>query len=159
MQLQLKNLSKYYSHSVINSYSQIFFSDNRWFGILLLLASFIDPYTGVSGLLAVLITALFTKWFGFNGEQMRSGAYGFNSLLVGLLLGVHFKLNLPFFLILVLVSLLTLLATVSIASLTAKHKIPFLSLPFLLVAWIILLSARNYSALGLSERGIFTANV
>ncbi len=158
MQEQIKNHTKYYFSSVINSYSQIFFSDNRWFGILLLLASFIDPYTGVSGLLAVIITALFTKWFGFNNEQMRSGAYGFNSLLVGLLLGVHFKLNLPFFLILVLVSLLTLLATVSIASLTWKNKIPFLSLPFLIVAWIILLSARNYSALGLSERGIFTIN-
>ncbi len=154
----MKNISKYYSQSVINSYSQIFFSDNRWFGLLLLLASFLDPFTGVSGLLAVLFTALFVKGFGFSAVQMQNGAYGFNSLLVGLLLGVHYQLNFPFFLILILVSLLTLLVTVSLASLTWKNKIPYLSLPFLLVAWIILLSARNYSALGLSERGIYTIN-
>ena len=154
----MKSSIKYFSDSIINSYSQIFFSDNKWFGVLLLLASFLDPYTGASGLLAVIITALFAKWFGFSAEQMRSGSYGFNSLLVGLLLGVHFKLNTPFFLILVLISLLTLLVTVSLASLTWKNKIPFLSLPFLIVAWIILLSARNYTALGLSERGIYTIN-
>ena len=89
---------------------------------------------------------------------MCSGAYGFNSLLVGLMLGVHFKLTLPFFLILALISLLTLLVTVSLAALTYRNKIPFLSLPFLIAAWIVLLSARNYSSLGLSERGIYTFN-
>ena len=158
MQEQVKNLSRYYFLSVINSYSQIFFSDNRWFALLLLLASFIDPFTGLSGLLGVIITAVFTKWFGFNPEQMRNGAYGFNSLLVGLLLGVHFKFSLLFFLILALISLLTLLSTVSLAAITYRNKIPFLSLPFLLVAWLVLLAARNYSSLGLSERGIYTFN-
>ena len=154
----MQSVIKYYYHSVINSYSQIFFSDNRWFGVLLLLASFLDPYTGFSGFLAVIITALFVKWFGFSAEQMRGGSFGFNSLLIGLLLGVHYQLTLPFFLILTLASLLTLLVTVSLASLTWKNKIPFLSLPFLIVAWILLLSARNYSSLGLSERGIYAMN-
>jgi len=158
VQEQIKRLSGYYFYSAINSYSQIFFSDNRWFAVLLLLASFLDPYTGLSGLLAVIITAIFIKWFGFSSEQMRSGAYGFNSLLVGLLLGSHFKLNPPFFLILALISLLTLLSTVSLAAITYRNKIPFLSLPFLIVAWIVLLAARNYSSLGLSERGIYTFN-
>ncbi|HEY4800634.1 MAG TPA: urea transporter, partial [Bacteroidia bacterium] len=158
MQENLKRTSAFYYNALVNSYSQIFFSDNRWFGVLLLLASFLDPFTGISGLLAVVVTAIFAKWFGFNPEQTKNGSYGFNSLLVGLLMGVHFKLNLPFFLILALISLLTLLLTVSFAALTEKNKIPFLSLPFLAAAWIVLLSVRNYTSLGLSERGIYTMN-
>ena len=89
---------------------------------------------------------------------MCNGAYGFNSLLVGLLMGVHFKFNIPFFVILFFISCFTLLTTVSLAAITFRNKIPFLSLPFLIVAWLVLLSARNYTSLGLSERGIFSYN-
>ncbi len=158
MKGRIIDISKNYYEGSINSYSQIFFSDNKRFAWLLLLASFVDPFAGLSGLLAVLISILFSRWFGFNPALTRNGTYGYNSLMMGMVMGIFYQFNPEFFLFLVLVSVLTLLITVSVSALTSRHGIPFLSIPFMIGIWLVILSARNYGALHLSERGIYTYN-
>ena len=149
---------KFYRDSIVNSYAQIFFSNHKWLAYLLLLASFIDPYLGVSGLIAAAASVFFAKWMGFNQESIRSGMYSYNSILVGFTIGVFYKFSLPFFGILLLASLLIMLITVCLSAFVAAYRIPFLSLPFMLGVWAILLGARGFKAIELSERGIYAIN-
>ncbi len=149
---------RFYSGSIRGSYSQVFFSDNPWLALLVLLASFLDPYTGLSGFLAALSTVLFAKGIGLNPLVTKSGAYSYNSLLVGLTLGVYFKFSIAFIAVLLLSSYFTLLITIWISFVLAKYRIPFLSLPFMLSIWIILLAAKGFGAIQLNERGIYSLN-
>lgn len=147
-----------YFSGVINSYSQIFFSDNKWFALLLILTSFIDPYSGLGGIVAALMSNLFAYYIGLSAENIRNGVYGFNSAMVGMVLGVYFKFSPEFVLILCMTSLFTLLLTVAMLAWATKYGVPFMSLPFLICIWTVLLTTRSYSSLELSERGIYTIN-
>jgi urea transporter/murein DD-endopeptidase MepM/ murein hydrolase activator NlpD len=157
--LSAKKLTSYpLLRSIASSYSQVFFSDNGWFAVLVLLASFADPFTGLAGLIAVAASILFSRWLGFNPTLTANGTYGYNALLVGLAMGVSFKFTLPFVVVLLLGTFLTLLLTNWLATRFAAYRIPFLSLPFVLGIWTLLLGARSFAALQLSERDLYTFN-
>ena len=158
MQNSLKEQLKFYKESITNSYSQMLFSNNNWLALFVIVASFIDPFTGLSGLICALSSIIFAKSLGLNQAFIRNGIYSYNSLLVGLAMGVFFHFTLSFFIMLLLASFLTLFITISIASVTAAYKIPFLSLPFIFSIWTILLCSRSFGALQLSERSIYTFN-
>ena len=53
---QMKDDLKSFIKCTLNSYSQIFFSDNKVFAVLLILVSFVDVYAGIAGLLSVIVT-------------------------------------------------------------------------------------------------------
>ena len=143
---------------VLNSYSQIFFSDNGIFAILLLLVSFADIYAGIAGLLSIVITNLTGVLLGFDKKVISKGIYGFNSLLTGLCLGIFFSPSIVLFVIILLAAVLTLFIAVSLQGVIGKYGLPYLSIPFLISAWIMTLATRNMTFLGISERGIFTLN-
>ena len=147
-----------YRDGIVNSYGQIFFSNHKWFGYLLLLASFIDPYIGVSGFIAAASSVIFADWMGYNKEAIRSALYSYNSILVGFTIGVFFQFNYAFFGILLLGSLFTMLISVWLSAFFSSYRIPFLSLPFMLGVWVVLMGARGFKAIELSERGIFAIN-
>jgi urea transporter len=149
---------KLYLKGIPNSYSQVFFSDNRVFAIILLLITFIDLYAGVMGLLSVITTNLVGFFLGFDRRTISKGLFGFNSLLVGLALGVYFKPGVLLLTVVVLGAILTLLVSVSMQGVIGKYALPFLSIPFLLSVWIMTLATREFTALGVSERGIYTFN-
>lgn len=154
----MKQKLKLYQEALVNSYGQVFFSNHKWFGYLLLLASFLNPFIGFSGLLAGVIAVLVADWMGFNKEVLKSGLYTFNSIMVGFIVAAFFKFNVPFFGILILGSIFTLLISVWLAGFFYAYKIPFLSIPFLLGVWTVLLGSGGFRAFELSERGIFTIN-
>lgn len=147
-----------FTGSLLNSYSQIFFSDNRIFAGILMLVTFVDFYTGLFGLLAVLTTTLFAHYLGFHPFKIHQGYYGFNSLLVGLGLGIFFQPCPLLILIVIMASILTLFIAVSCEGIIGKYALPYLSVPFVLSMWILTLASRDFQALGLSERGIYTLN-
>lgn len=147
-----------YKEAIVNSYGQVFFSNHAWFGYLLLIASFLNPYIGFSGLLAGLISVLLSDWMGFNKDFLRSGLYTFNSIMVGFIVGAFFKFNIPFFGILVLGAVFTTLISVWLSAFFGAYGIPFLSIPFILGVWTVLLGAGGFRAFELSERGIYTIN-
>jgi urea transporter/murein DD-endopeptidase MepM/ murein hydrolase activator NlpD len=152
------NKLKLYKEAIINSYGQVFFSNHAWFGYLLLLASFLNPFIGFSGLLAGIISVLLVDWMGFNKELLRSGLYTFNSIMVGFIVGAFFKFNIPFFGILILGTVFTTLISVWLSAFFSNYLIPFLSIPFILGVWTVLLGAGGFRAFELSERGIYTIN-
>lgn len=144
--------------STLNSYSQVFFSNNRFFAVVILIASFLDITAGMSGLIAVLISNFVGYIAGFRKQNIIQGYYGFNSLLVGLGLGVYYNPSPEFFMVLVSSALLTFFFTVMLEGVIGKYGLPYMSVPFLLALWFATLAAREYTQLEVSETGIFTLN-
>jgi urea transporter len=145
-------------NATLNSYTQVFFSKNKVMAVLLIAVTFLDPVSGISGLLAVLVSNLLAWWLGFNHQYINEGSYGFNSLLVGLGLSVYYEPSLPFFVLLAIASLITFLLTVSVSGVLSKYGLPYLSIPFLLALWSVLLASRQFEALGISQRGVYFLN-
>ena len=143
---------------VLNSYSQVFFSDNMVFSLVIILVTFIDPFIGVWGLASVLITNLTGMFLGFDKRIISRGIYGFNSLLVGLGLGVYFAPGWHFLIIVLLAAVFTLFISISAEGVIGKYQLPYLSIPFIISIWIIMLSTRDLTALGVSQRGVYTLN-
>ena len=73
--------------SLLNSYTQIFFSDSWIFSVILVIVSFFDFWAGLSGVIAVMASNTRAYLIGLNRQKIKRGYYGFNSLLVGLGLG------------------------------------------------------------------------
>lgn len=142
----------------VSSYPQIFFSNNQIFAIILILVTFLDFFTGLSGLIAVLTANAVAYVVGFNRENIYRGYYGFNSLLVGLGLGSMYDPSLGFMLILLSSSVLTLFFTLLFEGVIGKYFLPYLSIPFLAGMWSVILATRQFSQLEISERGIYVLN-
>lgn len=143
---------------IINSYSQVFFSNNRFFSFILVIVTFFDFYAGLAGFLAVLASNAAACIIGFNRRNIRNGFYGFNSLLVGLGLGMYYEFNPEFILVLLFAALFTLLVSVMLEGVIGKYGLPYLSIPFLFGIWMILLAAREYTSLEVSQRGVYVLN-
>jgi len=144
--------------STLNSYSQVFFSNNLVFATILLIVSFFDIYAGISGILSVIISNILAWLIGFNRDNIRSGFYGFNSLLVGLGIGIFYEPGPEFFLLVLFATVLTLFLTVMLEGVVGKYGLPFLSISFLLGIWMVSLASRDFTTLHISERGIYTLN-
>ena len=145
-------------NEILNSYSQIFFSDNKVFAFILILVSFADVYAGLCGFLSVIVTSAIGRIIGFDAKVMSKGIYGYNSLLVGLSLGIYFSPGTVLYVLVILAAILTLFISVSLQGIIGKYGLPFLSMPFVLSAWIMTLGTRNMTFLSISERGIFMMN-
>ncbi len=144
--------------SLLNSYTQIFFSDSWIFSVILVIVSFFDFWAGLSGVIAVMASNTLAYLIGLNRQKIKRGYYGFNSLLVGLGLGVFYQPGPEFFIILGFASLLTLFLTVWMEGVIGKYGLPFLSVSFLLGTWLVSLATRQFTALHVSERGIYMTN-
>jgi urea transporter/murein DD-endopeptidase MepM/ murein hydrolase activator NlpD len=159
--LTLKSLKQTFPSflsGVLNSYTQIFFSDSRIFSLILLAVSFFDFWAGLSGMIAVMVTNILAYLVGFNVNNIKKGYYGFNSLLVGLGLGVFYQPGLQFFIVLGFAAMLTLFLTLFFEGVVGKYGLPFLSLSFLMATWLVSLATRQFTALHVSERGIYMTN-
>jgi urea transporter/murein DD-endopeptidase MepM/ murein hydrolase activator NlpD len=144
--------------AITNSYAQLFFSNNSIFALLLLLATFINPFSGFSGLMSLCIALLTAKWLQLPEAPIRNGIYSFNSLLTGLVLGMYFEYTISFWMLLILGSVFTLLVSVWLARIFYTAQLPILALPFISGIWILLLSIRRFDTPELTERGIYAFN-
>jgi urea transporter len=154
----LKKIFPQFIESVLNSYTQIFFSNNKIFSLILLLVTFFDLNAGLSGLVAVIISNGVAYLIGFNRFNIRSGYYGFNALLVGLGLGIYYQMHIEFLLVLLFASIFTLFVTVLLEGVIGKYGLPYLSISFLFGIWMVTLASREFTALSISERGMFVPN-
>ena len=145
-------------NSILNSYSQVFFSTSKLLAGLLVLISFFDYGAGIGGLVAILVANLLAWSLGYNRYFLVSGIYGFNALLVGLGIGLFYQPSPELFLLVGVAAVTCFFLTVVFQGVLGKYGLPFLSVPFLLTVWIVALSRGDLSALHLSERGIFTYN-
>ncbi|MBI5217777.1 MAG: urea transporter [Bacteroidia bacterium] len=143
---------------ILNSYSQIFFSDKRLFAIILMLVTFFDWFAGLCGLLSVLASIALAYWLGFDRYKIGHGYYSFNSLLVGLGIGIAFSPSIQVILILLVISALCFFITILLETVIGKYYLPYLSIPFLIALWVITLSSREFHSLVISDRGLYKLN-
>lgn len=153
-----KYLWTLFRDALLHGYSQIFFSLDRTFGAVLLLVSFTDPHVALSGLAAGIIANLAAYGLGYAHKGIREGMYAFNSIMLGMVMGVYYDANGPFILLLILLSVLVLFLTLALEGRFAKQGLPVMSIPFLLGVWALLLAGRQFLGLDLSERGIYVVN-
>jgi len=154
--LKLQYYIKLFWEGFVNSYSQIFFSNNKILAYILLLVSFFDIGAGLSGVIAILIGQITCVLFNFSHALLRDGTYTYNSLMVGLAIGMFYDFNLSFFILLLVISFLTLFITIWFSVSLGKRGLPMLSIPFLLGLWIIILGVDNFSALELKQKEILS---
>jgi len=145
-------------YSVLNSYSQIFFSTSKVLAAFLVLISFFDYGAGIGGLIAVAVANLLAYYLGYNTYFLKSGLYGFNSLLVGLGVGLAFQPSVELYVLVAISAITCFFLTIVFQGVLGKYGLPFLSIPFLVTIWIIGLSGGQLTALNISERGIYTYN-
>ncbi len=144
--------------AILNSYSVIFFFNNKLMAVVLMLVTFFNFYAGLSGLIAVVITVLIANSLGFDKTQLKTGLFSFNALLTGIGMGTFFDPGLVFFALLALASLLTLILSVTLGNWLNKYGLPVLSLPFVFTFWFILLPSADFENLGLTQRNIYWMN-
>ncbi len=144
--------------AILNSYSIVFFLDNKVLSTTIMLVSFFNFWAGFSGFLAVLIALTIGYSMHLDKQTLRSRFFTFNALLVGIGMGTVFDPGLVFFSLLALASLLTILLSVSFSGWFGKYKLPFLSIPFVITFWFIVLPSSHFQNLGLTQRSIYWIN-
>jgi len=124
---------------VLFAYSQVLFTQNRWVGIILLAATFVKPLLGLVGLGSVLFSFAVVRLAHFSQETARRGLYGYNPLLVGLAIGAFLEPS-PTALALIVLAVVAVvfLQTAMESALGYFFNLPVLSLPFVLVTFIVL---------------------
>lgn len=154
----MKNKISFFTDSILNSYSIIFFSEKKFFAILLILSSFFDLFSGLCGLVSLLTSLVISYALGFDKLKIQKGLYTFNSLLVGLGIGLEFEFHAIIIVVVVFASILCFLFTIGLENLLTKYYLPFLSLSFLFTFWIVTIAAREFNFIGVSARGIYFMN-
>lgn len=136
----------------------LFFSRNKFFSALILSVSFFNPFTGLAGLAAAIIALLAAYFIGFDKAQIKTGLYTYSAILLGLGMGTFYEGSNAFWILLALAALLTLFISVALLAKLGKQQLPALSIGFILSLWIVILAAKEFSALGLTQRNIYWLN-
>ncbi|MCB9730504.1 MAG: urea transporter [Deltaproteobacteria bacterium] len=130
----------------LRAYALVLFSQNPWAGLLFVAATMVVPSHGMAGLLGLVMTTGWARLLGRPERTIRSGFYGFNGLLVGLALGLYFRMGLPFVGLMGVLTLLTVIVSSALSNLTERYVgVPVLSLPFVLVTWAAILATRRFA--------------
>ena len=144
--------------AVLHSYSMLFFSQHRGFAGLLLLVTFSHPVAGLAGLAGAGLAVAGARGGGFNREWTDSGAYSFNSLLVGLALASFYAPGWALAGLVVVGAGLALLLSVALGGWLGGRGLPFLALPFLATVWLLLLGSGPLLHLVPGEQAIYWLN-
>ncbi|HBQ82880.1 MAG: hypothetical protein A2X03_15890 [Bacteroidetes bacterium GWA2_40_15] len=144
--------------ATLNSYSVVFFFNNRLFALILLGVTFLNFVAGLSGFIAALTAVILADRMGFNRTLLKQGVFSFNALLAGIGLGTFYEPGLVFVVLLLMAALLSLIISVVLSGFLGKYGLPFLSIPFVITLWIIMLPSAQFSNLGLTQRNVFWIN-
>jgi urea transporter len=136
------------SGGILSGYSQIYFSRAWYAGLFFMAATFVVPEQGAVGLGSLLLSNLWARALGFSREHVREGYYAYNGLLTGLALGLTFRINGAFLVLLPLSALIGVLIAASLRFLYERYLfIPVLSLPFVLTSWVVIAGCRQFQGL------------
>ena len=126
--------------------------------MLLLIVSFFNPYAGLSGLIAVLLAIAVSYFTGLNKTSIQNGIYSYNALIIGIGMGAIYNFSYAFWLVLILVVILSVVLSQIFQIRFGKYGLPFLTLPFVLCFWMVLLVGKDFAAIDFSLRNIYWLN-
>lgn len=148
----LRENSSFLIDSVVRSYGVVFFSQRKSFGLLIALATFLNPLTGLIGLFAILSSNAIAFILGLERQKIRKGYYGFNALLVALALTFFYAPSLNLLILTFLGSVITTLFAEALQR-TFWHylRLPALSLPFVIGFSIVVSASFGFGKLEVAE--------
>lgn len=131
---------------LLQGVSQVFFQENILTGILFLTGLLISSRRCFSMALLGSLLGMCSAWLlGASEPAIRSGAFGFNSVLTAIALGSIFlmpSMSSTFYAILG-----TVLTTVAFAAISAAFEpigMPAMTLPFVIVTWVFILASVSF---------------
>lgn len=130
----------------------LFFSQHKILGAFVLTASFFNLTAGIAGLSTTVFTIIMVNLLGFNKDTAHTGLYSFNSLLLGIGFGSFFSFSISFWLWLFMACLLCIIICINLVSFLGKYGLPTLSIPFIIVFWLVLIATNGYSGMGLVQK-------
>ncbi|MDY0151900.1 MAG: urea transporter [Candidatus Cloacimonas sp.] len=130
--------------AIPHSYASILFSDSTLLGLMLLLVTLLSPIVGLTGLVSLLVSILFSRSMGFESWESKSGIASFNSLVIGMAIGYYYPMQMivsaPAYYLgfVAIISIATLLLYLLISYLANTFfRLPAMSLPFSIVALLM----------------------
>lgn len=157
--MKLKSiLTNFWIESTLNSYSIIFFSNNKILALLLLLVTFMTLKIGLVGLLLLLFFHFLLVKLGYNKNEIRSGTIGFNALLVGLSIAYSYEINNYFIGLFAIATLISIVVTIWCKNYFDKYQLPYLTIPFFIIVNIISLSTKTFEVFTINMDYVFHDN-
>jgi len=138
---------------VLRGIGQVMFQDNPVSGLLFCIAVCWGSYAAdvpavaVGGLLGVVVATATARWLGVDPAALAAGLYGYNAYLVGIALPTFLAASPLLWIYLVLGAMLSVVATLAVANLMKTWGVAALTAPFILVTWLLLLSAYAFSGI------------
>jgi urea transporter len=138
---------------VLRGIGQVMFQDNPVSGLLFFIAvawgsySAGVPQVAIGGLLGVLVATLTAQALRVDDAGLAAGLYGYNAFLVGIALPTFLATSPLLWTYLVLGAMLSVVATLAMANLMKTWGVAALTGPFVLVTWLLLLSAYAFSGI------------
>lgn len=154
----IKHTALLWLKAMLNSYSVLFFSNNRLFAVLLLIVSFFNPYAGITGVIATILAIALSHFTGLNKTAIQNGTYSYNALIIGIGMGSMYHFSNAFWLLLVIVVIFSVILSVVLQYRFDKYGLPFLTLPFVICLWTISLVTKDFEAIHFSVRNIYWLN-
>lgn len=134
--------------ALFHSYSEIFFLQSSVAGALLAIITLSNINVGLAGIISVAAAYLFARFIGMSRTFLDTGFYTYNALLVGLSIGYLFALTPLSLFFIITAGIFSYLLSVMLENLLGTyHKLPALSLPFVIISSIAYLASYNYSNL------------
>jgi len=138
---------------VLRGIGQVLFQDNPLSGLLFLIAvgwgSYAAglPQVAIGGLLGVVVATVTAWWLRVDNAALRAGLYGYNAYLVGIALPTFLASTPLLWTYLVLGAIVSVVATLAMANVMKTWGVAALTAPFILVTWLLLLSAYAFSGI------------
>lgn len=145
----IKSSLLYAVQTILNSYAVVFFSNNLFFGALLLTASFIDSYAGLCGLIGLVSANIFAGIIRLSKENIRKGYHGYDAMLVSCGLAHYYAFSSTLLIIIICVGIFSILISLFIHGILHKYGLPTLSFPFLISIWLFLSAIPSISTIEL----------
>jgi len=128
--------------ALLRGYGQVLFCNNPLTGLILLIGFLDSPISGILGLIggiSALATAILIRT---QSSLIKSGLFGCAGGLIGFAFSVFLPMNLPLLILSVILSsiLAAILTRFLINTLSIKFNLPILSIPFVILTWVALLS-------------------
>ncbi|MDX1299062.1 MAG: urea transporter [Pseudomonas sp.] len=136
-------LSSHYrqgAHTLLNGFSQVFLQAHPGCGLLIVLAIALGAPQLLGGaLLGGLSSTLTAQRRGYAKADIELGLYGYNGILLGLLISLQFtwSLLLPL-LIIAIAGLSSLMLEPWMRRMRERQWLPALTLPFVTLSWLVL---------------------
>lgn len=132
--------------------AQVMFQNNPLTGGIFFIAIFVAAYgegnpAAAFGCVLGTVVATFTGMFVRDRVSWLAGLYGYNGCLVGVALPTFLAVTPQLWGCIVIGSIVSVIATVSIADVLKTWKVAALTAPFVLTTWVVLLASYAFADL------------